>query len=297
MDACGIGYVVRSHMKPLIQLLTNDLPAFNMEMRVTKCLNTSVALLVMALGLAHGAEAAKFCSVESTTARHRAGQHRNADVLAELRARLLDAPAPPKPRRDLFYVLLTDADLSAVPKNVYFPGHVFIVEKGWSGALQLYQSYINEYDLDGHVSRNDFSLSIDRDRVSELLDDLEYVLLRARVWDERCVRAWRNLTHVDTAKWTGALVGDDRILVCVHASSASGCLETLDGYVAEKIRRIRADLDARPDRAASVYGDAGAYAPDSAPLTYQEMLRALTALSQDIRVEARRFSEGFKKRV
>ena len=47
---CDLGYVIKDHVKLLMQLLTNDLPQFNFKLQSTKCLNTAIMLLQFLIG-------------------------------------------------------------------------------------------------------------------------------------------------------------------------------------------------------------------------------------------------------
>jgi hypothetical protein len=246
----------------------------------------------MALGFSKGTSAAHYCSVSSTRQRYDNGQQSNEQVIQMLKKSLNKKTSK---KRNLYYILLTDADLPHPSKSIYFPGHVFILERSWDDKYLLYQSYINEYDLNGHVLKNNHSFSVNSVQVKEIIDYLEYILVKTDRWDEKCVHAWKAFTHVDTSSWLNAECGNDKILICAYESDTDDCFEVLKSYIASKIELLSTELSKNPLKRNLVYGEESSYALGTSPLTNDEMLKTLLTLKDDINIDQNRFSSEKKE--
>lgn len=138
---CDIGYIVKDHIPALMQLITHDLPQYNMKLVTTKCLNTAVMFMYLFLG----DKAYRYtghCDVQNVQLRYKESGDASLSLLNAFRKELL---SPDATERELYYVMLTDgyvpivdnvnnestpvANVNVVPNKVYFPGHVFVIEK------------------------------------------------------------------------------------------------------------------------------------------------------------------------
>ena len=107
MALCTTAYIIRDHIRSIMQLLTNDLPEYNMQIVTTKCLNTAVMMAYLLLGsdaLRHTGQ----CDVPNVRARHAHSPRTRQDVCAELYEAVLD---PADMSHQLFYVMLTDGKM------------------------------------------------------------------------------------------------------------------------------------------------------------------------------------------
>lgn len=290
-DACDMPYLIKPHIRAVMQLLTVELREYNMSLITTKCLNTAILMMYLYLG-ADALHSTRHCDVPNvvaraeaaaTSAQSAASPRGRGDVLRALRSEVL---APPSPqggrRRALFYVLLTDGEMSRAPVAApSFPGHVFVIERLPRGTFNVMQSYINHYDLAGHIDAWG-GLSVGRQAMARILDGLVHVG-DARTWDRGCSDAWQALTHTPAEharQWEGAAVGRRTLLPCFKVVEPKGCLSQLREIVDRALQR----LDAMPNPEA-VYGEPAMFpqagphdAHRPAPLTVAQMKRELSVL-------------------
>lgn len=247
---------------PLMQCLTNDLRSWNFELLTTKCLNTAVMLMYFLKnnrGLFH----ARYCSSTKLTER----RNNNIDVVNSLTASILSNRIK---YRKIYYILMNDASFprSTGGGSGFFPGHVFLLEKiPKSGkkkhpTYNVYQSYINKYDLLGHYEKNSKSLEYSYEQTEELMENLKYILT-VGVWDEKCVEAWQKFTYVDTSDLLGCIT-KDYLYICYSYDDITHCIDGVYSYIKDK-------LDKTPDND-EVYGNPNYYDNHEVkPLTNREM--------------------------
>lgn len=284
---CDLGFVVRRYMKPLMQLMTDHLPRYHMGLLTTKCLNTAATIWYLFLGDKDMGRAWHCDSAEvqtrGRTARARGPRTFAADpanpsiVLDAFRAAVMDA-SPAVAGRTLFYVILTDAKFR--DGAAFFPGHVFVVERNVTARglarFHVYQSYINQYDLDGHYDRLDKSITMSASEMAGVVADLTH-LYTAPTWDARASDFWRRFTHVDGAEFEG-LPFAGASYFCYTTVQTDNCLEHLRYFVTDKLAALEAGLQQGRLVPGAIYGDPSKYKPYTQPLTNQQMRDQLRAL-------------------
>jgi len=271
---CDIVYVIVKYVTPLMQCLTNDIREYNMQLLTTKCLNTAVMLMFFMLGK-RGLEHSKYCDSYAIVERHNKGLDNNAAVMKKMRHVILNKKVT---NRYIYYILMNDGyfDLPNGEK-VYFPGHVFILERVYYGGkpyFNLYQSYINKYDLQGYYTKNK-TVRYTMKQIEVLIDKLSYIT-KNETWDDKCVQYWLDFTMVDTSNLRGSRQGG-KLFICFSYEILKLCIENIKEYVKEKISSINSqDLS-------KVYGDPSYYRDSSVnPLTYGEMKGTLHNILFDI---------------
>ncbi len=279
-DGCDLPYLIRPHIRAVMQLLTVELREYNMSLITTKCLNTAILMMYLYLG-ADALRATRQCDVPNVVARSEEAPQGRGAVLRALRAEVMSAEDK---SRALFYVLLTDGPTQGAPPEPAppsFPGHVFVIERLPRGTFNVMQSYIGHYDLAGHMDAWG-GLSLGRRAMARILDGLVHIG-EAREWDRACSDAWRALTHTPEAharQWEGAILGPRTLLPCYKVVQPRGCLSQLREIVDRALER----LAAMPDPHA-VYGDPAMFpaagpgdAPRPEPLTVAQLQRDLQVL-------------------
>lgn len=312
MSTCDLGPIIRYHIVALMQLLTNEVESYNMRLLTTKCLNTAVMIWYLFLGEQQalpflpgtggdedGAAPKGKCDIgacDSSEVRRRGHATRAAagseaayladplhplNVTAAFRRDLLRADHPAgeggRPRRKLYYVLLSDTELPRIVDRAgvqttgdapeapgggseYFPGHVFVIEKVVleCGRLrfQTYQSYINHYDLGGHYEFGK-SGSMSPAGATRLADGL-LQLFGKRVWDAECTRFWKWFTHVDCSSYEGCQFSDHS-WPCFTTCVTDNCTSRLQQLVRVRRDQLRAALRDGELKADEVYGDSKRY--------------------------------------
>lgn len=277
---CNIGLMLKDYVKPIMQLLTNDIRDYNMRLLTTKCLNTAVMISFFLLGREKGIKVADYCDSHNTAKRHTEYNTTNYKSLNEklVKSLMVDL-LKPIATREMFYILMTDNYFpfdDPEKEKAFFCGHVFVIEKVTKGPIPVfyfYQSYINEYDLNGKDSIKKMSYR----QTESMLKKLEYVVMN-EYWDATTVKYWLDITHVDTSKLKGSK-SKGKIHLCYKKAKVRTCLGNLKKYTDQKIKEIK-NHAADPD---AIYGDRALYDDRVQPLKVGEMMTTLNNLSRIIK--------------
>lgn len=182
--------------------------------------------------------------------------------------------------------MLNDGDFSmqgaSTASTVYFPGHVFVIEKFCTDtgdlAFHLYQSYINQYDLKGYLEKTQkLTFTYTSTEMKALLHGIHYIL-RNGVWDEKCVEIWKAFTKVDSSNFLGSNF-QNVLSICYTSDKIQHCLQNIESYAKEKIQHIHT----HPEH--EIYGDRNLYSSSANILTNKEMENQLNNIILDIHHE------------
>ncbi len=280
---CDIGYILRKYVKPLMQTLTVDIRDYYMKLLTTKCLNTAVMLAVFMLGKDKGIAIANYCDTEKTRYRHQqTKEDNNMSILKWFKEDILRKNITK--HRYLYYILLTDGKFPFEDQSkpyAFFPGHVFIIEKFPSHdnkpTYYLYQSYINEYDLEGHVKRNKNTLKVDYDRLVKIVEGLVHIF-NVDKWDDKCIESWKLLTFVDSSNMKDSICKGNFFL-CIKKARVVDCLKNIELYTAKKLNEITPMVNTNKNQ---IYGDKSLYDERQTPLTVFQMYTKLKKLYTDV---------------
>lgn len=281
---CNIGFILKNYVRPLIQTLTNDIRDYYMNLLTTKCLNTAVMLGIFMLGKKKGLEVANYCDSVETKNRHIAEIDNNKSIIADYKIDILKYESV----RQIYYILLTDGDFKKKDSTIMFPGHVFIIEKipqliSKTNKYNIYQSYINKYDLKGHFEKNNKSLVISNAKLVKLLDNLEYIL-KVHTWDNKCVKAWKDFTFVDTTDLLGSNP-KGQLFICIRKSPVKTCLKYIDAYTNTKLKILEKQLKSKSIKDNDIYGQNNLYSENENALTNDEMKKSLRSIRTSISSE------------
>lgn len=254
---CDIGYIIKDHVKVIMQLLTNDLPNFNWKLQTTKCLNTAIMLMFFLIGN-KGLNIADACDSRAVTTRHTNGQEDNEIIIKSLYKQLFSKR---ERSRTIYYILMTDGyfpQANTSNGTKYFPGHVFLLEKIYDSTIQqhvfyFYQSYINKYTLNDHIRMNK-GLKISLQKTKQLINDLSEVI-KAQTWDKENVRRWYQMTFADSSDLQNAQ-SHNRFYLCFRKTKTTTCLQRLERYLRNKHRSI---TKLAVSSANDIYGDTSLY--------------------------------------
>jgi hypothetical protein len=295
--------MMKGNLKAVIQLLSRYLPEYRMSLLTTKCLNTAVMVMYLALGDA-ALVTTRQCDVETVRRRRRRDSfasrgmtYDDQAIARRLKQRVLD---PSASGRELHYVMLTDGNMPRQhdsvadaegkrgPKDVYFPGHVFVIEsfpdpQGGNGRRhRFYQSYINHYDVVQHTammhSSNGGDATVPDIRESELARILDGLIdMAARpVWDPAMTAFWSWFARVPRAH-AAQFEGYRRsgiVLMCHRHVKADRCARSLRSLAERALKDTEA---MRGVAETAVWGDASLYdaANGAKPLTIKDMREVL----------------------
>lgn len=275
---CNIGFIIKHHVKCIMQLLTNDIPQFNIRLQTTKCLNTAVMLMQFLLGK-KGLQIVDACDTRDVIERHKSGIDRNDVIMQELKKQIFSKR---EKSRTLYYILLSDGyfpgkDVNNNDIQKYFPGHVFILEKIYNVSTKqhifyFYQSYINKYSLTEHIEMNK-GLKISHKRAEELLNDLSSVL-KSPTWNNDNVKKWYDMTFVDSSDFLETQ-SHQQFYLCFRKAKTTDCLEKLKKYLNDKHTLLSKVPSSESD---VIYGNEQLYDKNIKPLTNKQMLIEIESL-------------------
>lgn len=278
---CDLGYVIKDHITAIMQILTNELPQFNFRLQTSKCLNTSIMMMMFLAGK-RGIDIANYCDTREVIKRHKNGEDHNILILNDLKKQLFSKK---EKSRTLYYMLLTDGYFpleqelqSTTSQNVYFPGHVFILEKIWDANelkhyFYFYQSYINQYTLQQHIEYNN-GLKITWEKAQNIINNLEYIL-NTKKWGEENVKKWKEMTFTNSSNFNNT-TSYGNVFLCFKKTKSKVCYNNLSLC----LRRVLRQLQGLPsDKDNIIYGDQSLYDESSSPLTNKQLKQeALTLL-------------------
>lgn len=235
---CDIGIILRQYLQPLLQLLQKDPELKDFDLSdTTKCLNTSLLLMVFMAGKKKGMDIVNQCDTVAVADRHKQGHDNNRTIMQLYSRRILTNNFS---RRHLYYILLTDGWFKKRDGGdpVYFPGHVFILEKIRDQETKqplyfLYQSYINQYDLNGHFIRMNGSNKISQESVSQLLNRLSYIISN-KTWDQTCYEYWKGFTNVETPEFLDTVTNNE-IFICIRSTPLTTCMKNIEAYIKDRL--------------------------------------------------------------
>jgi len=317
--------VIQHHLPAMMQVLSNELEEYNMNLVTTKCLNTAVMMWYLFLGdqsslpyldknnnnnkeekeEEEGENVvcnARVCDSRTVTRRGQAARQSTASPeewdrhplnprnVAQKFGEEILRDEKETDVRTLFYVILTDAELPFVSStkdedrqkgggrkktrrmggggekdDEFFPGHVFVIEKIKTPEddrlhFNVYQSYINNYDLVGHQILNK-SLSMSIESAQSLVRNLcrMYDQNENAVWDAETTRFWKDFTHVDCSRYEGHQFSRQSYM-CYTTCKTRNCTSKLRKLVAYKLDELTRAMDTGYVDPSAIYGDPSRYA-------------------------------------
>jgi hypothetical protein len=199
------------YLEPIMQILSITIKDYNINLKTTKCLNTAIMITYILSGK-RNIKSVEYCLVDKINKRYK-----NKDDPLEYKYKVFDSLKKDIKRQTknhyFYYILITNTYMKngtklykSYNKTAFFPGHVFIVDKHPNCnnpnemLYNIYQSYINQYDLRGHYERNNNSM---------ILNDVDYLLnginniIGNKTWNNEAVNFWNNLTFVDSKNLVG----------------------------------------------------------------------------------------------
>lgn len=280
---CDLGYIIKDHVKTLMQLFDDDLKEYNMQLITSKCLNTAVLIMYLFLGK-YALHITNQCDVPTVENAYKE-KDMSEEQVAKFKRSVLNISSK---TRQLYYVMMTDATLTHADDNkktTSFPGHVFVIEKIPRRNKQskpyyyIYQSYINKYDFNGAVQRNRNSLKVSYEKLSHIVDDIEYVFTNG-VWDQRVVKLWNELAFVDSTEFLNHVTRGS-ILFCYRMIKIKDCANVLRKLLANKLKDLKTNSK-YTDNPSAIYNNVRSYYAEDKPLTVSEIIKELDIMLQKI---------------
>jgi len=238
---CEVTSLVMKYLEPIMQLLSGTMVDFNMQMRTTKCLNTAV-MLTYILGGSDKLKNVDYCEVSRINSRYQTKSNKLQYKLNIFNKLKSDLSKKNIRKRYFYYILMTNNNMSRsniLPKDAdksqSFPGHVFIIDKfpicrkdKKEPKYNIYQSYINQYDLKGHFKRNRNSMNLKDNDINYLLNGINNII-STPVWNEDAVNFWNELTFVDTENLVNYKT--DKINLCYSKIRIDNCYKQFRNFI------------------------------------------------------------------
>ncbi len=245
---CNVMTFIKDYITPIYQVLSIELPQYHMKLRTTKCLNTSVMTMFLLLGN-KGLKRSEYCSVQNIRKRVSDNNLKRKDDIMNFNKLIDDIFSKKEKYRYFYYIMITDGEMvqntiksrfNTKPQNdAYFPGHVFVIEKipcNNTNKYKLYQSYINEYDLEGHYEKNENSMDISESKLKDILEKGTKQIFINSEWDQNISNYWKELTHVDANQFNG--YSTNNLKFCYQKVQVNSCYKILMDFVNYSISEI-----------------------------------------------------------
>ena len=296
--SCNLGYVVQEHLAPLMQMLSTDITDYNMKIKTTKCLNTAVMMMFFFLGQ-KGVKIADQCEVSEVKRRHRDSSipDNNMNIMKELKKDLLNSNHKD---RYLYYIITTDGYFpykDGRADQAFFPGHVFVLEKypfyhvkqnskknieasQGKPYYYMYQSYINQYDMKGHIQKNGNTLLKTYDDMKYITDELEHVVTNNE-WDQRCRDFWNYFTYVDTEKLLTSKPRSEMFL-CYRKVKVNSCVNVFQKYLRDHLDKIDVEINNHYITDNNVYKSDRLYNSYFTPKTSSELKKNIIKVLKEL---------------
>jgi hypothetical protein len=260
---CDISNLIMKYLIPLMQLVSVEIPGYNMELRTTKCLNTAVMLTYIlsdnenknkndnnSKNKSESLKKIEYCSVTNTNDRYdklntnELRIREKQTVFNKLKKDITETTD----QRYFYYILITNntmekgdkiRDNSKYDNTQFFPGHVFIIDTDYDcdnkPIHKVYQSYINQYDLKGHYKHNNNNMNLQKNDINIVLDGIENII-SGPVWNEDSRKFWKNFTYVDTKKLLH--YSTDKFNLCYSRIKMDYCYTNLYHFIYHNLLKM-----------------------------------------------------------
>jgi hypothetical protein len=258
---CDVTNIIMKYLEPIMQICSATMTDYNMQMRTTKCLNTAV-MLTYILGGSDKLKTVEFCEVSKINKRYekKSDKFKYKDkIFKELKKDLSDKK---NNKRYFYYILMTNNDMeksdllgNSASATQSFPGHVFIIDKfpnceTKEPSYNIYQSYINQYDLKGHYKNNKNSMKIQNNDINFVLDGI-FNIVSNPVWNKDAVKFWNDFTFVDTKDLINYKT--DKINLCYSKISIDDCYKEFYRFTYNKATGLYYDIKSEDEMKLAKY--------------------------------------------
>ena len=226
-----------------------------MKLKTTKCLNTAVMLVYILSEKIYIKQNVDYCDTDNINKRFNTIREQNLDTMEEKKKILddldKDIKIPETNTRFFYYVLMTNTKMKKKKRKSkldmskdyeWFPGHVYIIEKHTDCKdklkYKIYQSYINEYDLNGHYKYNNNSVNL-RSNIKTIVNGMKNILLKKK-WNKSAVNFWNKLCYIDTTNLVGCET--EYINICYTKIPIKNCYKNLERFTNNAIKNIQKNI-------------------------------------------------------
>lgn len=198
--SCKLLKSLFKHIETIMVLVDNEHRGWVDCSSTTKCLNTGVILCTM---LMSSDPIFKVCENNAVINRAQQNTGHNKTKAAQLKRLLLQ----PSSESQLVYVIMTDGEFSACPKQVnnFYPGHVFVIEKlPLNAGFIVFQTFVDRYDTSDLRSCKRLTMK----QMTHFLDMLQDLYGdHEPYWTPKMQQVFRGFTglSIDYPNWTHCL--------------------------------------------------------------------------------------------
>ena len=219
-----------------------------MKLKTTKCLNTAV-MLVHILGSEKDVKTkVNYCDTENINKRYSKIKDKIKKI--EKKKNILDKLDKDLSKSNInaryfYYILMTHTKMKKGNKNDgWFPGHVYIIEKSLNCQKELkykiFQSYINQYDLNGHFKNNNNTMELRDNNIKSVINGMRNILLK-KTWNKKAVNFWNKLCYVNTENIIG--YDTENINICYQKIKIDNCYTNLLNFTKKALTNIKTNID------------------------------------------------------
>jgi len=248
LSDCNVTSLILKYLVPIFQYLSVEMKDYNMKLKTTKCLNTAV-MLVYILGSKKDIDIkVNYCDTENINKRYSKIKDENKKI--EKKEKILDKldkdiTNPNINYRYFYYILMTHTSMYKNNNNKkWFPGHVFIIEKSKNCdnklKYKIFQSYINQYDLNGHYKKNNETMEVKNNNVKPIINGIRNIVLK-KTWNKKAVNFWNKLCYIDTSD----LLGHETkgINFCYEKIKIENCYKNLLKFTQTALKNIKTNIE------------------------------------------------------
>jgi hypothetical protein len=255
LSDCNVITLILKYLVAIFQYLSIEITDYNMKLKTTKCLNTAVMLVYILSEKIYIKQNVDYCDTDNINKRFNTIREQNLDTMEEKKKILddldKDIKIPETNTRFFYYVLMTHTKMKKKKRKSkldmskdyeWFPGHVYIIEKHTDCKdklkYKIYQSYINEYDLNGHYKYNNNSVNL-RSNIKTLVNGMKNILVKKK-WNKSAVNFWNKLCYIDTSNLVGCET--EYINICYTKIPIKNCYKNLERFTNNAIKNIQKNI-------------------------------------------------------
>ena len=248
LSDCNVTELILKYLVPIFQYLSIELTDYNMKLKTTKCLNTAV-MLVHILGSEKDVKTkVNYCDTENINKRYSKIKDKIKKI--EKKKNILDKLDKDLSKSNInaryfYYILMPHTKMKKGNKNDgWFPGHVYIIEKSLNCQKELkykiFQSYINQYDLNGHFKNNNNTMELRDNNIKSVINGMRNILLK-KTWNKTAVKFWNKLCYVNTENLIG--YDTENINICYQKIKIDNCYTNLLNFTKKALTNIKTNID------------------------------------------------------
>lgn len=216
----------------------------------TKCLYTAVLVLSIYLG-DYSLDHVHKCDVDHVQSYYREMQNaarvRNPKSIFDPSSILLKecerSIFSKVSGRYLYYLMMTNADVSDGKSSQSFPGHVCVLEKVATDQFYIYQSYINNYTLKDYYKMNN-GFVVSSELVKNIFTELKKLFSEQGVWTSDTSNMWKKFTMMSGKEFEGKSFKGVSFF-CYRKIRIDTCSNRLSSILKKSLKDGKIDLRSR----------------------------------------------------